>query len=67
MHGSSFCISVLLFIYTMSDGKKGLCALGNGATVHFFADANPIFALIPKPTNQLLRNNYIVYGVVRYN
>ena len=25
--------------------------LQHGATVHFFADANPLFALIPKPTN----------------
>ena len=25
--------------------------LQHGATVHFFADANPFFALIPKPTS----------------
>ena len=43
--------------------------VGHGATVHFFADANPLFALIPESTNQPLRNSYItiVYGVIRYN
>ena len=41
----------------------------NGATVHFFANANPLFALIPEPTNLPLRNNYviIVYGIIWYS
>ena len=39
----------------------------HGAIVHFFADTNPLFALIPKPTNQPLHNSYviIVYRVIR--
>ena len=41
----------------------------HGATVHLFADANPLFALIPKPKNQPLHNNYaiIVYRIIWYN
>ena len=32
----------------------------HGATVHFFADANPLFALIPEPTNRPLHNHYSI-------
>ena len=33
----------------------------HGATqCTFFADANPLFALIPEPINQPLQNNYII-------
>ena len=32
----------------------------HGATVHFFADANPLFALIPEPTNRPLHNYYSI-------
>ena len=43
--------------------------LDHGATVHFFADGTPLFALIPEPTNQPLHNSYviIVYGIIRDN
>ena len=34
--------------------------LDHGATVHFFANANPLFALILEPTNQPLHNNYVI-------
>ena len=42
--------------------------LQHGATVHFFADANPLLALTPEPTNQSLRNDdvIIVYGIIQY-
>ena len=32
----------------------------HGATVHFFADANPLFALIPEPTKRPLHNHYSI-------
>ena len=28
--------------------------------MHFFADENPLFALTPEPTNQPLRNSYVI-------
>ena len=39
------------------------------ATVHFFANANPLFALTPESTNQPLHNSYviIVYGIIWCN
>ena len=41
----------------------------HGTTVHLFTDANPLFALLPEPTNQPLRNSYVVIvnGIIRYN
>ena len=56
------CTNKLQCVHCCFFPEKGNVMHGN--TVHFFADANPLFALTPAPTNQPLRNDYviIVYG-----
>ena len=43
-----------------------LIGISTGPLCTFFADANPLFALIPEQTSQSLRNSYviIVYGTI---
>ena len=38
-----------------------------GPTVHFFADDNPLFALISEPTNQPLHNDHSIWNYNNVN